>query len=56
MLRFIWDECIPNVFISYIYSKENCGVISPKLTDQKANKIVKKFIMKDPNDINLLKY
>ena len=57
MLKFVWDECIPNVFISYMYSKENYDVISdPKLTYQKANKIVEKFIMKDPNYINLLKY
>ena len=40
-----------------MYSKENYDVISdPKLTYQKANKIVEKFIMKDPNYINLLKY
>ena len=57
MLKFVWDECIPNVFISYMYSKENYHVISdPKLTYQKANKFVEKFIMKDPNYINLLKY
>ena len=38
-------------------SKENYDVVSdPKLTYQKANKIVEKFIMKDPNYINLLKY
>ena len=57
MLKFVWDECIPNVFIRYMYSKENYDVISdPKLTYQKANKIVEKFIMKNPNYINLLKY
>ena len=40
-----------------MYSKENYDVIcDPKLTYQKANKIVQKFIMKDPNHINLLKY
>ena len=52
MLKFVWDECIP-----YMYSKENYDVISDlKLTYQKVNKIVEKFIMKDPNYINLLKY
>ena len=58
MLKLVWDKCIPNVFISYMYSKENWDVISdPKLTYQKANKIVQKFIMKDPiNYIILLKY
>ena len=54
--KFTWGECIPNVFIGYMYSKENYDVISdPKLTYQKANKIVENFIMKDPNYINLLK-
>ena len=57
MLKFICDECIPNVFISYMYSKENYGVISDsKLIYQKANKIAEKFIMKDLNYINQLKY
>ena len=57
MLKFIWEECIPNVFISFMYSKENYDVISdPKLTYQKANKIVEKVIMKNPNYINMLKY
>ena len=56
ILKFVWDECIPNVFISHMYSKENYDVISdPKLVYEKANKIVEKFIMKDPNYINLLK-
>ena len=42
MLKFVWDKCIPNVFIRYKYSKENDDIISdPKLTYQKANKIVK---------------
>ena len=57
MLKFVWDECIPNVFIRFMNSKENYDVISdPKRTYQKANKIVEKFIMEDPNYINLLKY
>ena len=57
ILKFVQDECIPNVFISYMYSKENYDAISDlKLTYQKANKIVEKFIMKDPNYLNLLKY
>ena len=43
--------------ISYMYSKENYDVINdPKLIYEKANKIVKKFMMKDPNYINLVKY
>ena len=57
MLKFVWDECIPNVFIRYMYSNENCDVTSdPKLTYQKANKIVENFIMKDSHYINQLKY
>ena len=35
MLKLVWDECITNVFITYMYSKENYDVIShPKLTYQ----------------------
>ena len=57
MLKFVWDECIPNVFIRFMNSKENYDVINdPKRIYQKANKIVEKFIMKDTNYINLLKY
>ena len=55
MLKFVGDECL--IFISYMYSKENYDVVSdPKLTYQKANKIIEKFVMKDPNYVNLLKY
>ena len=54
VLKFVWDECIPNVFICYMYSNDD--ISNPKLTYQKKNKIVEKFIMKDPNYINLLKY
>ena len=28
MLKFVWDECIPDVFIRCMYSKENNDVIS----------------------------
>ena len=57
MLKFVWDECIPNVFIRYMYSRENYDVVSdPRLTYQKTNKIVEKFKMKDSNYISLLKY
>ena len=57
MIKFIRDECIPHDFTRYIYKNENHAVISsPKLTYQKANAIVKNFIVEDTNRINLLKF
>ena len=32
MLKSVWDEFIPNVFICYMYSKENYVISDPKLT------------------------
>ena len=52
-----FDECISHNFTRFIYKSENDAVLSnPKLRYQKANGIVKKFIEKDPNRINILKY
>ena len=57
MVKFLWDECIPHDFMRYIYKNKNYNAISnPKLTYQKANAIVKNFIVEDVNRINLLKY
>ena len=53
----LWDECLPNAFIRFIYKGENYDVLSNrKLTYQKANGIVKKFIEENSNNINLLKF
>ena len=57
MVKFLWDECISHDFTRYIYKNKNYNPISnPKLTYEKANAIVKNFIVEDVNRINLLKY
>ena len=57
MIKFLWDNCIPHDFVRYMYKQENYAVISkPNLTYQKANNIVKNFILEDMNRINTLKY
>ena len=56
MTKFLWDDCIPHNFVRYMYKQENYAVISkPNLTYQKANNIVKNFILEDMNRINTLK-
>ena len=56
MVKFLWDECIPHDFIWFIYKGENYGVVAdPKLTYQKANKIVTNWLVEDKERINLLK-
>ena len=57
MMVKYFDECISHNFTRFIYKSENDAVLSnPKLRYQKANGIEKKFIEKDPNRINILKY
>ena len=57
MIKFLWDDCIPHDFVRYMYKQQNYAVISkPNLTYQKANNIVKNFILEDMNRINTLKY
>ena len=56
-IKFLWDECLPHGFTRFICMGENYNVLSnPKLTHQKANGIVKKFIKENTNNINLLKF
>ena len=56
-IKFLWDECLPHGFTRFICMGENYNVLSnPKLTYQKANGIVKKFIKANTNNINLLKF
>ena len=46
MVKYLWDDCISHDFIPYMYKQENYGVISkPNLTYQKANEIVKNFLL-----------
>ena len=57
MIRFLWDECIPHEFVSYIYIQHNFTQLShPNLTYQKAKNIVKEYLVEDNNRINRLKY
>ena len=57
MVKYLWDDCIPHDFVRYMYKQENYAVISKlNLTYQKANKIVKNFLLEESNRINILKY
>ena len=57
MVKFLWDECIPHEFVSYIYKQHNFTQLShPNLIYQKANNIVKEYLVEDNNRINRLKY
>ena len=57
MVKFMWDECIPNEFVSFIYKHRYYTQISQlSLTYQKANRIVKEYLAEDINRINHLKF
>ena len=58
MIKFIRDECIPHEFVSFIYKhQKNYNQISrPNLTYQRANSIVKEYLLEDMSPINHLKY
>ena len=57
MVKSLCDECIPHDFVRYMYKQDNYTEISkPNLTYQKANNIVKNYILEDSNRINILKY
>ena len=57
MVKFVWNECIPHDFVRYMYKQNNYTEISkPSLTYQKANNIVKNYVLEESNRINLLKF
>ena len=57
IVKFLWDECIPHDFVRYMYKQNNYIEISkPNLTYQKANNIVKNYVLEESNRINLLKF
>ena len=57
MVKFLWDDCIPHSFVSYIYLSKNYDAISgPHLTFQKANEIVSAFFLEDLNRITIFKF
>ena len=44
MVKFIWDECLPHDFVSFLYKEKQYNeVIQTNLTYQKANNIVKEY-------------
>ena len=56
MVKFLWDECILHDFVRYKYEQNNYTEIGKSnLTYQKANIIVKSYVLEESNRINLLK-
>ena len=52
----LWDRCLPHAITRFIYSSKNYSILGdPKLTYQKVNGIVRKFVEENSNNINLLK-
>ena len=57
MVKFLCAKCIPHDFVRYMYKQDNYTEISkPNLTYQKANNIVKNYVLEESNRINLLKF
>ena len=52
----LWDRCLQHTIARSIYSSKDYDILGdPKLTYQKANGIVRKFVEENSNNINLLK-
>ena len=46
VVKFLWHDCIPHSFVSYIYLSKNYDVISSlHLTFEKANEISSAFFL-----------
>ena len=57
MTKFMWDECNLHESVRFIYKEKYYEEISqPNLTYQRANKIVKEYLVEDSNRINHLKF
>ena len=57
MVKFLWDECVPHDFVSFLYKEKQYNEISQRnLTYQKAYNIVKEYLSEDVNRINHLKF
>ena len=57
MVKFLWDVCIPHDFFNFMLKQKSYNIISqPNVTYQKANEIVKNYLLEDGNRINQLKY
>ena len=57
MVKFMWDVCVPNEFVSFMLKHNNHNMISqPNLTYQKADNIVKAYLAKNKERISTIKY
>ena len=57
MVKFLWDVCIPHEFVNFMLKHKSYNIIGqPNLAYQKANAIVKSYLLEDGNRINQLKY
>ena len=57
MVKFMWDVCVPNEFVSFMLKHNNYNMISqPNLTYQKANNIVKVYLAENKEQISTIKY
>ena len=57
MIKFIWNECIPHEFVCFIYKEKYYEeIIQRNLTYQRANNIVKEYLVEDSIRINHLKF
>ena len=57
MIKCLWDECIPHEFVTFLYKEKDYEEINqPNLTYQKANNIVKEYLVENPQRIKQLKY
>ena len=57
MVKLLWDVCIPHEFVNFMLKHKSYNIISqPNLTYQKANTIVKSYLLEDRNRINQFKY
>ena len=56
MVKFLWDECIPHEFVTFLCKEKHYEEISKiNLTYQKANNIVKEYLVENPQRIKQLK-
>ena len=57
MVKFMWDVCVLNEFVSFMLKHNNYNMISqPNLTYQKANNIVKAYLAENKERISTIKY
>ena len=57
MVKFMWNVCVPNEFVSFMLKRNHYNLISqPDLTYQKANNIVKAYLAENKERISTIKY